>query len=745
MSLRILGFILAAVLLLGYRIFKPRTEASDAPDRWNLSSLFLASVLTLFAELALIRWVATEVRVFAYVKNLALLLCFLGFGLGCALARQRPRWQTAATALIGLIVIVRLPWRGVQIMETLSQYLGAAQDVEMWTANAVHDTHGFLLAVAVTAILLLLITYIFIPIGQTVSRQIELAPRPLYGYSWNLAGSLAGIVAFFTVSWLALPPAVWFTIVLAAMALLQSNRSDTIRIATAVLPVALLLIDPSTPHRFNLWTPYQQIELEDDHFPNGELFRTIIRVNHVGYQAIVNLSSDFLGRHPGLLHEAPDENSYNLPFRFTSPNPSILIVGSGTGNDVAAALRNQASVVDAVEIDPKILDLGRRHHPEHPYDDPRVSAHLTDARAFMKRTTARYDLILFGLLDSHTQLSDYSNMRLDNFVYTEESFREARSLLAPGGVLFLKFAVSHSFVGRRLAEMLTRTFGKPPVVFFAPSSYSTDATCFVISPSTQVEASLAADPRLREFVAARSPDFLASPEVAVTTDDWPYLYHQGHWIPGIFYLLSALVILLAGVFYFQIPEARSRVPSLFFFSMGAGFLLLETQVVSRLALYFGTTWQVNGIVIAAILSALLLANFVIDKRGEGSSRQRPSWPRSWTLAGILVGIACAYFVPFNRIPGSPALVGSFAALIFAIPVFFAGLLFASEFRSAESPAAALGANMLGAVVGGLLENLSLIIGMKALLLVAALLYSLAALGFLELPSRSAISPALKQP
>src|ERR1019366_1585798 len=112
-------------------------------------------------------------------------------------------------------------------------------------------------------------------------------------------------------------------------------------------------------------------------------------------------------------------------------------------------------------------------------------------------------------------------------------------------------------------------------------------------------------------------------------------------------------------------------------------------------LYFGTTWQVNGIVIAAILSALLLANFVIE-------RQQRAWPRAWTLIGILLGI-----------PGAAALVGSFAALIFAIPVFFAGLLFASEFRSADSPAAALGANILGAVVGGLLENLSLITGMKA--------------------------------
>jgi SAM-dependent methyltransferase len=760
MSLRILGFILAAAVLVGYRIIKPRTQASGVPDRWNLSTLFLASALTLFAELALIRWVATEVRVFAYVKNLALLLCFLGFGLGCALARQRPRWQTAATALLGLIVIVRLPWRGAQIMETLSQSLGAAQDVEIWATGTMHDTTGFLLAVVVTTILLLLITCIFIPIGQTVSRQIELAPRPLYGYSWNLAGSLIGILAFFAVSWMALPPAVWFILVLGGMALLQSNRSDTIRIAAAVLPVAFLLIDPSTPHHFNLWTPYQQIEVEDENFAGGEPFRTQIRVNHTGYQIIVNLSPKFLGRHPGLLKEAPDENPYDLPFRFAPPNPSVLIVGSGTGNDVAGALRNQSRSVDAVEIDPKILALGRSRHPEHPYDDPRVSAHLTDARAFMKRTTARYNLILFGLLDSHTQLSDYSNMRLDNFVYTEESFREARSLLAPNGIIFIKFQINHFFMGQRLAEMLTRTFGKPPVVFFAPSSYSTDATCFVISPSSQVETRLAADPRLRHLVDARPRSFLASPSaaapgavnpgavttVAVTTDDWPYLYHQGQWIPGIFYLLSALVILLAAIFYFQIPEARTRVPSLFFFSMGAGFLLLETQVVSRLALYFGTTWQVNGIVIAAILSALLLANFVIERQTHDG--QQRAWPRAWTLAGILVGIACAYFVPFNRLPGSAALVGSFAALIFAIPVFFAGLLFASEFRSAESPAAALGANMLGAVVGGLLENLSLIIGMKALLLVAAVLYSLAALGFLGLPSRRAaaqISPALKQP
>jgi SAM-dependent methyltransferase len=727
---RIAGCVLAVVLLVGYRIvISRRTTTSSCSDaQWSLTTLILASALTLFAELALIRWVATEVRIFAYVKNLALLLCFLGFGLGCALARQSARWPTAARALLGLIFIVRFPWRGGLVMETLSQSLGAAQDVQIWATKSTRNWADFLLAAAITTILLWLITSIFIPLGQTVSRQIELAPRPLYGYSWNLAGSLAGILAFFAVSWAALPPTVWFVAVFAVMALLSSARPERILFAAATVPVALLLFDPATQHHFNLWTPYQQIEVQDDVFPDGEVYRSHIRVNHTGYQAIVNLTPEFLNQHPQLMAEAPEENPYNLSFRFSTPNPRVLIVGSGTGNDVAAALRNGSRAVDAVEIDPVILRLGHLH-PEHPYDNPRVTIHLTDARAFMKRATGQYDLILFGLLDSHTQLSDYSNMRLDNFVYTVESFREAHALLAPNGVMFIKFQVNLPWMGRRLDQMLSNTFGKRPTIFVAPSSYSAGAFCFAISQSDQVNEKLANDARLRQFVETHRPDFLDMPAPVVTTDDWPYLYHQGHWIPGIFFLLSFLVVLLAAGFYLQIPEARSRVPSLFFFSMGAGFLLLETQVVSRLALYFGTTWQVNGIVIAAILAALLVANYVIEKQSK-------PWPRTWNLAGILLGIAFAYLVPFSRIPGSAAAVGAIAAVIFSIPIFFAGLLFASEFRATDSPAAALAANMLGAVVGGLLENVSLIIGMKALLLAAAVLYAMAGLGFRRLSQSS---------
>jgi hypothetical protein len=268
--------------------------------------------------------------------------------------------------------------------------------------------------------------------------------------------------------------------------------------------------------------------------------------------------------------------------------------------------------------------------------------------------------------------------------------------------------------------MLTQTFGTPPLIFYAGSSYSVDATCFISSNSHQIEAVLSSDPELRRFVRP-GPRFPEDKKVVVSTDDWPYLYQEGRWIPRTYYSLGALVMLLAGLLYWQIPEARRRAPSLFFFSMGAGFLLLETQIISRLALYFGTTWQVNAVVLTALLTTLLLANGVIE-------RQRKPWPAHRIVAGILLGLAGAYWFPFQRLGDSPILAGWIAAAVFSLPIFFAGLLFAREFRVTDSPSAALGANMLGAVVGGLLENVSFMTGMRALLILAAGLYCLAGFG-----------------
>ncbi|MGA8438991.1 MAG: hypothetical protein WB762_20320 [Candidatus Sulfotelmatobacter sp.] len=726
MNSRMTAYVLAALTLVAMRVVvairesRKRDSSTAEPEEESerkLWRLLLASFLVLFAELAFIRWIAVEVRIFAYFKNLALLLCFLGFGMGCALVRQPTRWNRAVTALLGLLLLVRVPWGAGGLLENLSQNLGAGADTNIWDTAAAGNVLGFLSAAAFSALLFVLIVWVFVPLGQVVGRQMNLTPKPLTAYSLNLAASLAGILAFLGVSRLMLPPWVWLGVVLLGFALLQRNRERRILLGSLLIPLTLLLHEPSDHDHYSIWTPYQQIDFTRIYAANGEMAKGLVQVNHIGYQFIVNLSDDFLGRHPKMLTEAIDENPYNVPFRFAAAAPSVMIVGAGTGNDVAAALRHGSPRVDAVEIDPAILEIGKKEHPEHPYDSPRVSAHLTDARAFLKRSPGKYDLILFGLLDSHTELSDYANMRIDNFVYTGESFQEAKAHLKPDGIIFVKFEVRRPWMARRLKEMLASTFGKAPVVFNAESSYTARARCFVISSSSRVQDALNHDRRLAELVAD-SPVDSGDADVPVTTDDWPYLYQRDKTIPRPYWAISGIIILLALLLYSRISGDAPRRPSLFFFCMGAGFLLLETQVISRLALFFGTTWQVNGIVISAMLCALLLANVIVER-----SRKAPS--PAWNLLALLGGLALAFWFPLERIGGSPAIVGMVAVAVFSMPVVFAGILFATQFRAVESQSAALGANLLGAVAGGLMENLSLLLGMRALLLIAMGVYAAA--------------------
>src|ERR1700685_4055998 len=140
MDSRTIAYVLAALMLVVARFALSRGDfpAQSPPDDRDLKEnhaslwrLLLASFLVLFSELAFIRWIAVEVRVFAYFKNLALLLCFVGFGFGCVLARKAVRWSTGLTAFLGLVLVVRMPWSQPSL-EALSQDLAASPDVLIW-------------------------------------------------------------------------------------------------------------------------------------------------------------------------------------------------------------------------------------------------------------------------------------------------------------------------------------------------------------------------------------------------------------------------------------------------------------------------------------------------------------------------------------------------------------------------------------------------------------------------------------
>jgi spermidine synthase len=702
---------------------------AEQPSGKVMWPLFVASFATLYIEIMMIRWIGTEVRIFAYMQNLALICCFLGFGLGCYWSGRLRNVLGGLLAITALVLLVQVPldtWQ--TFLMHLSNQLSISSDAAQWGTLYQHTGATLVLfvvaSVVAVATFLILLVAAMIPLGQWVGHYLDATPNPILGYTVNLLGSLAGVWVFAGLSFYWLPVTYWFALGFLVLIFVQRPSIRVAAVAGILLCFCLLLLRSSThgTGQITYWSPYQKLELED---LGDQQYR--INVNNTGYMSIFNLTESFLAKNPEVAQRFRQESSYDAPFRFAAHPDRVLIVGAGAGNDAAGALRNGASHVDAVEIDPVIYTLGKRLHPEHPYDSPKVNVVFNDARAYLRRATSGYDLILFGLLDSHTQFSDYSNMRIDNYVYTEEAFQEAKRLLNPDGVLVVKFEVREpwTWMGTRFYAMLNDVFGRPPVVFHAaPIGVLTSATVFVTSNDAGLW-SRAAQPDLAALIAQNPPKFSLSLENApvMSTDDWPYLYHRGRSIPRTYLTVSIILLVLALFLVGRALEAR-QVSTWHFFLLGAGFLSLETQMISRLALYFGTTWIVNCVVLSGILLVLVAANFVVQ-------RWRPQRLRPYYLLLVIL-LLVNYFFPWQRLPYGAQTVGILLSIAYLFPVFFAGIIFTEAFRRCARKSSAFGANIVGAVAGGLAQNASFIFGMKALLLLAALFYAAAAvMGMLE--------------
>jgi spermidine synthase len=454
-----------------------------------LTSLFLASIASLYTEIMLIRWISTEVRIFAYFQNLALIACFLGFGLGCYWSQRNKNPIFTLMAMAALVGLVKAPiteWQ--RFLRIQSSLLGLSSDAALWSEieknlDLFSVLPAFVAAAIVTACFLILLLVIMIPLGQLVGSYLELSKNAIKAYSVNLIGSVVGLWLLAGLSFLWLPPSSWFALSFLLVLVMQPSLKS---ICAGLLSLAfslILLQSPDTDKEQTHWSPYQKLRLDD----LGEQMYNIY-VNNTGYMTISNLTPAFLARHPQLAKNYT-QSSYDAPFRFALNRERVLILGAGAGNDAAAALRNGAGLVDCVEIDPVIYDLGKRFHPERPYSSPKVRTIVEDARAFLSRAQEQYDIILFGLLDSHTEFSSYSNMRIDNYVYTEEAFRSARRLLKPGGILILKFEVRSpwTWMGERFYTMFLNVFGRKPIVFFAPRvEPMLQATVFVSSNDSEL-------------------------------------------------------------------------------------------------------------------------------------------------------------------------------------------------------------------------------------------------------------------
>src|SRR5204863_5845975 len=125
----------------------------------------------------------------------------------------------------------------------------------------------------------------------------------------------------------------------------------------------------------------------------------------------------------------------------------------------------------------------------------------------------------------------------------------------------------------------------------------------------------------------------------ITTDDWPYLYQRDRGLPLSFGLLFLVLVLFCWRLLRRTGLALASLSWHFFF-LGAGFMLLEAQIVSKMALLFGTTWLVNSVVVAGLLLLIVAANILVQFV--------PHFPLSFAYAGIFVTIAASYSIPLQK-------------------------------------------------------------------------------------------------
>ncbi len=641
--------------------------------------LVLLSALMLFVELALIRWTGSNVVYLSYFSNFVLLGSFLGIGIGFLRGKARvnlfPYAPIALAIFVGLVLIfpVRIDRSGSDLI-----YFGhfGTSGLPVWV------TLPFIF-VAVAGVMAL--------IAEGVARTFVLL-EPLEAYRWDISGSILGILAFSALSFLWAPPVVWG---IAAAVLFWVLLRPNMRAVQAVALIALVFVlGRESLLEYWSWSPYYKVTtfVSDDG-------ATYVDVNGVPHQSAVGVDTR--------REESPE---YFLPYEraTTERLDNVLIVGAGTGSDVAVALAEGAGSVDAVEIDPRLLQVGEDHHPDRPYADPRVTSHVDDGRAFLEQTDQRYDLILFALPDSLTLVSGQSSLRLESYLFTIEAMESARDHLAPGGAFAMYNYYREDWLVDRLAGTLEAVYGVAPCV----DTVGEEGKLAVITAGPEagsVDCPSESTWQVTDEAAAASP----------ATDNYPFLYLRTPSIPDI-YLITLGLILVASVGLVRVTSGPLRpmrgYVDLFF--MGVAFLLLQTKSVVQFALLFGTTWFVNALVFAGVLTSVLLA-IVIARRWQ------PTRP-AFLYIGLLVSVAVAWVVPVDFLL-SLDMVPRFlvTVLVWFTPIFIANLVFANRFRNVEASNVAFGANLLGAMVGGLLEYAALVTGYQALLLLVAALYGLA--------------------
>jgi hypothetical protein len=662
----------------------------------------------------IIRWVPANVKLIAYYANLMLISSFLGIGLGALVKGKglnlfRCFPYVLAVNIIFLIICRRITVPGFLIE---CRFYSVPPTITNFTA---------------VICIFLLNTAVFIPLGEKIGQLFDALP-PLQAYSWDLGGSLLGTIAFGFFSLMFFSPFIGILLVSVFYLLLIPHRSKwTVLIS---LLISLGCVYFSTPKEA-IWSPYYYVTINEQGKPGRVLIADVpkyiltmivppryrIIVNQGYYQHHTSINVERYTKGTKLYDITKNDFIQStLPYQLKPSPERVLVVGAGGGKDIEGAFLCGAKRVDAVEIDPVLVNVSKKINASGVYYDPRVDLEINDARAFFTNANPVYDLVIFAYLDASALFSSMSSIRLDGYVHTVESYRTAYNLLKEDGLLSVSFAAWKDWTVKKIIAMLAEATGKIPIVYTLGGK---------ITPrggpvSFQVPKGDLDPPQHHgDFKRLNLPlSLMENDTISVATDDWPFLYLKEKGIPIDYLVVIATLVLISSITLFKVARIKWGINQTHFFFLGAGFLLLETKSITDCSLYFGTTWFVTMLVVTGILLMVLCANLI-------AMRLRSFSP--YFYIPLIASMILLYLTPQDFILGLPFGGRLLWVLIFVpLPVFFAGLIFSTTFRESKSPSFCFGANLIGATVGGFAEYSSMAIGFKnvSLLVMAAYLASL---------------------
>ncbi len=657
--------------------------------------IFLVSFTLLFFELLCIRWIPSYVRYLSYFTNFILLASFLGMGLGILSARRErfrfPPFPVMVLILVGVVAVTKFE---LVISSTSMMYYGITE------AQAAQSERFYVLPLIFT-----LVALCFVPISRQLGHLLA-QTKPLTAYTFDIIGSLAGTAAFFLIAYFSLPPVLWF----AALALLVLALSSKRTLLLTVAPLALILAVALQLQTGTYWSPYYKITLH----PSDNQQGYVLDVNNTGHQEMVpwEQKESFYRR----VYELFPNRRFNR----------VLIIGAGSGSDIATAIAYDVKDITGVEIDPVIHRLGAELHPDRPFDDPRVKVVVDDGRAFLRNTDEKFDLVIFALPDSLTLTSSMANLRLESFLLTQESIASARHALTQDGVLVLYNYYREAWLVQKLANMVGNVFEQDPLV----STYGGWGRAAVIMagpllatlpPGAYGPYQEDQSPTGRLDLRVIGEGYFPRSGVPVATDDWPFVYLREPDFPFI-YIAGLLVVGLISLLSVLVIAPRSTLRRFdwHMFFLGVAFSLLEVRALTTFALLFGSTWMVNSLVFFAILSGVLLAVLV---------NARFKIRRIGIFYALLFAMLVLNLVvrPETLLFQSAVLRYVVASVMTFAPVFLANVIFSNSFRDTEAADVAFASNLLGIMVGGTLEYFSMLFGYHFLLIPVIIFYACAML------------------